>query len=547
VQLDRWGVRLAALAAALVGIVNLISAVQPALPGRLVVLAPLIPLELRFGSRMTSALAGFALLALAGALGRRKRAAWIAAVILLALSALTHLVKGLDIEEASLSLALLGLLLWRRASFHAASDRPSVQQGLKVLALAFAFTLAYGALGFYLLDRHFQVRFGLLDALRQTVVMFAAFYDPGLEPLTGFGRYFAASIYVIGLLTLTFALVMLVRPVLVRDPATPAARARAAALVSRYGDRATARAALFPDKSYFFGPGDVVTPYAVRGAGALVLGDPIGPPEAIPAAVAAFAAFCERRDWTPAVINVFPDHLDAYRQAGYEVVCTGYEAIVSLADFTLAGSQSKPLRNAVTRMERLGYRAEVHLPPHPAELLRALRQVSDAWLTLRHGVEMGFSEGWFDEDYLQEAPLMVVHAPEGQPTAFVNVVSEYQRNERTIDLMRHDPEVANGTMEFLFARLLLWAKEQGVATFSLGVSAVVGVGERPTDPRPEQLLHAIAEAASPFYNFAGLHRFKEKFGPTWEPRYLAYRGAAHLPLALTTLIRVHGGAKLARR
>jgi phosphatidylglycerol lysyltransferase len=96
-------------------------------------------------------------------------------------------------------------------------------------------------------------------------------------------------------------------------------------------------------------------------------------------------------------------------------------------------------------------------------------------------------------------------------------------------------------MEFLFTKMLQWAKEKGYATFSLGLSAIVGVGEKTDDLRVEQALHTIAEYVSRFYNFKGLHNFKEKFHPRWEPRYLIYPGAASLPPVLATLLQVHSG------
>jgi phosphatidylglycerol lysyltransferase len=540
-SLEAWGVRIVALLTAGMGVVNLVSAVIPALSNRVALIENLLPLEVRHGSRMTSALAGFALFLLAGSLWRRKRTGWLLTVILLAVSIVTHLLKGLDFEEASLGLGLLILLLLFRNSFHAYTDRPSLRQGLLVLVSASLFTLIYGAAGFYFLDRHFSIHFSLINAIQQTVVMFTSFYNPGLEPITGFGRYFAFSIYVVGLSTLTYALVMLVRPVLVREPATGPERKRAAEIVEHHGRTALARPALFDDKSYFFSPGGSVIAYGARGRGALALGDPIGPREDAPAAIAGFRDVCARNDWTPAFASVLPDHLEAYRTAGFDTICIGYEAIVALEGFTLDGSENKNARNSVNKLTRLGYRTEVHLPPLEDKLIRELRTISDAWLTMRHGGEMHFADGWFDDAYIRSGPVIVVHAPNGKPTAFANLVNEYQKNEITIDLMRHYPEVEHGTMEFLFAAMLAWAKEQGYETFSLGLSAIVGVGEKPEDPRVEQALHTIAGYVSRFYNFRGLHSFKEKFHPRWEPRYLVYPGPGSLPLVMTTLLRVHSG------
>lgn len=154
---------------------------------------------------------------------------------------------------------------------------------------------------------------------------------------------------------------------------------------------------------------------------------------------------------------------------------------------------------------------------------------------------MHFSDGWFDDNYIRNGPVIVVQDQNENPTAFANLVPEYQKNELTIDLMRHYREVEYGTMEYMFVRILQWAREKGYATFSLGLSSIVGVGEKPDDPRVEQALHTIADYVSRFYNFKGLHRFKEKFHPRWEPRYLAYPGPGNLPLVLATLLRVHTG------
>jgi phosphatidylglycerol lysyltransferase len=535
------GVRFSALMTFLMGMINLFSALQPTPQSRLAIIEPIFPLEVRHGSRITSALAGFALILLAVSLWRRKRTAWILTISLLGISCIADLIKGLEFEEASLAFGILILLLLLRHSFDAISDRPSTRQGLVVLATAFLFTMIYGIAGFYLLDRHFSVHFSIMQAIRQTIVMFTAFYNPGIEPLTGFGRYFAGSIYIIGLGTLSFSLVMLIRPVLVRQPATREEKERAEDIVQQYGRTALARATLFDDKSYFFAGDHTVIAYAARGRSAVVLGDPIGPQEHVAESILAFRDFCTHNDWTPAFVSTLPDYLDDYKAAGFEAVCIGYEAIVSLKEFSLEGSKNKAIRNAVSRMERLGYNTEVFQPPLENDLLRSLRDISDAWLTLHHGGEMHFSDGWFDDDYIRNGPVITVINQEGSLDAFANLVSEYQKNELSIDLMRHYPDIANGMMEFLFVRMLQWAKEQGFATFSLGLSAIIGVGEKPDDPRLEQALHTISEYLSRFYNFKGLHHFKENFHPNWEPRYLVYPGVASLPLVMNTLLKVHSG------
>ena len=300
------------LLTAAMGIVNVMSAVTPSLADRLKLLKEYSPLGVHNGGHLTAALSGFALLLLAISLWRRKRIAWILTVTILAISIPTHLLKGLDYEEAILAALTLILLIFTRRHFQALSDPPSVRAGLLAVLASSVFTLAYGVTGFYLLDRHFKVSFGFWDAIRQTVIMFTSFYDPGLQPITGFGRYFASSIYMVGAVSGAYALFMLFRPVLARLLPSTDERSRAWEIVRAYGKSSLARYTLLDDKLYFFSPGGSLISYVVENRVALVLGDPIGRSEDMEPAIIAFKSFCSHNDWIPAFYQVMPETLETY-------------------------------------------------------------------------------------------------------------------------------------------------------------------------------------------------------------------------------------------
>jgi len=534
-----WNVRILALLVALMGGINVLSALTPGLLQRVQILERYSPLLVRHGGHLTSALSGFALLILSRNLWRRKHLAWGVTLGVLAVSAASHLVKGLDYEEALLAGALGIVLFSQRAHFHAASDRPSIRQGLQMLVGALLFTLAYGVAGFYLLDQHYSVNFGLSAALRQTVVMFVQFYDPGLNPVTGFGRYFAASIYGVGIFTFGFALLMLLRPVLIRPPSDAIQRGRAQKIVENFGHSSLARFVLFEDKNYYFSEGGSVVGYVARGRFGVALGDPIGPPGDISLAISGFRDFCAQNDWQPVFYQVLPDDLADYKMAGFETLCIGHEAIVDLHAFTMDGKEAKDLRTAANRMKREGFYFQLHQPPIAEKLLAELRVISDEWLTVMHGVEKRFSLGWFDDEYIRSCPVAAVHNAEGLIVAFATLQREYQKNEVAIDLMRRREVIPNGVMDFLFGSLFLWYRDQGYDSFNLGLSALSGVGEHPEDPTLERLLHFIYGHVTQFYNFQGLHAYKEKFNPEWEPRYLVYLNQASLPGVWTALMRAH--------
>jgi phosphatidylglycerol lysyltransferase len=446
--LARAGIWATALFTALVGSVNLWSAVTPGLPSRVAWLRSIFPVEVRIGAHVFAALSGFFLLMLAANLLRRKRLAWFLAVGLLIISILSHLVKGLDYEEGLLSLVLLIQLLLLRPVFTAQSDRPSIIQGLRVLVGAMLFTLAYGTLGFWLLDSHYSTPFSLPEAVSQTLAMFFTADNGGLQPTTRFGRHFANSIYVVGTVTLLYAAWMLFRPVIFRGTASAAERQRAQIIVEQYGQSSLARFALLDDKSYYFSPsGQSVIAYVPKGRGAVALGDPIGPERDRTEAILGFREFCARNDWHPAFYQTLPDDGELYRSLGFRVLKIGEEAIVDLQQFTLEGKAGRNLRTAMNKFTKQGYRVQYYPPPISDNLLAELKAISDDWLDSVQGSEKKFSLGWFDPDYLRDCEIAVVENAQGTPIAFANLVPEYQLNEATIDLMRHRSDVERGAMD----------------------------------------------------------------------------------------------------
>jgi len=539
-------VHIVAVLTAAIGVVNVLSAVVPSMKYRLRLLEQYSPFTISTGGHLTSALAGFALLLLSVSLWRRKQLGWILTFAILLISIPTHLLKGLDYEEATLAALLAGLLFYLRPYFHARSDSPSIKQGLLTLLAAFSFTITYGVLGFYLLDRHFKISFGFWVAIRQTVVMFTEFYDPGLQslPITKFGSYFADSIYVVGAVTLSYALIMLLRPVLNRRIATDDERTRAWNIVRAHGRTSIARYTLFDDKHFFFASDNSFISYALENRVALALGDPIGPPDSISDSISSFKLFCVPNDWLPAFYQVLPDHLDIYKSAGFDVLLLGQEAVVDLSKFTLEGSENKTLRNSYNKVVRNGYRYDVVQPPYSPRMLRELNLISNEWLSSRAATEMRFSLGWFDEAYLNTCPILLVRDREGFIEAFANIVPEFQNNEVAVDLMRHRAQVDSGLMDFLFVSLFTWAKEQNYASFNLGLSALSGVGAQVDGPVIERALHYIYQNVNRFYNFRGLHAFKEKFHPVWSPRYLVYSGASNLPAVGVSMLNANLGGSL---
>ena len=99
-------------------------------------------------------------------------------------------------------------------------------------------------------------------------------------------------------------------------------------------------------------------------------------------------------------------------------------------------------------------------------------------------------------------------------------------------------------MDFLFVSMFEKYKTQGYQGFSIGLSALSGVGEVPDSRKLERGLRYLSKHLNHFYNFKGVHNYKKKFHPQWEPRYLVYLNIVELPMIVVSLIRADSGDQL---
>jgi phosphatidylglycerol lysyltransferase len=97
-------------------------------------------------------------------------------------------------------------------------------------------------------------------------------------------------------------------------------------------------------------------------------------------------------------------------------------------------------------------------------------------------------------------------------------------------------------MDYLFVRLMLYGRERGFLRFNLGMAPLAAVGEE-RGARPfERLARVLFRHGEQWYNYQGLRRFKDKFDPTWEPRYMAYPKPWQWPLAVVNVaVLISGG------
>ena len=513
------------------GLVNLYSVAGRALPERAAILLEIFPLVFIHLSHFLALLAGFAFVILSINIYKRKRRAFRIALLLSILSIFFYLTKGLNYEEAILSVILVILLWSSRKIFTVESSVPSLKWGFIRLSAAFAVALTYGIVGFWFLDtREFGINFTIGESIKQTLLFLSLNGDPEIIPRTRHAEWFLDSLNIMTATAVAYAIFAVFRPVVYRYRTLPHERKLAEEITGRYGRSAIDFFKYWPDKTYFFSDSrQCYIAFRVGGGFAMVLGDPVGPEEEIEPLIKRFSEYCANNDWRVAFHQTLPDFLPIYRKLGFRKLKIGDDAVVDLPNFSLNGKEAKKLRHEINSLEKQGIRFARYDPPIALEIMSQLKQISDGWLQIPGRRERAFTLGIFDYQYVRSTPVYAAVDAAGKIWAFMNGIPSFRKGEATIDLMRHPPDAPPGIMDYLFIKLFFAKKEEGYQRFNLGMAPMAGFSEHEEASAEERAVHYFMQQLNFLFSFQGLLHYKAKFATIWEPRYTIYRNALNLP------------------
>lgn len=247
----------------------------------------------------------------------------------------------------------------------------------------------------------------------------------------------------------------------------------------------------------------------------VALRDPAGDVAQPVQALARAARVADRR---PCLYKAGPRMAARARAAGWCALPVAWELHLDPRRFSLDGPALAGLRRKLRRADRAGVAAARITRPD----LDAMAAINADWAA-RHGGERGFSMGRFD-------PLYVLHQRiygatlGGRLIAFATFHA--CAGEWTLDLMRHLPDVPDGTMHALIHAALEDAARAGVPRLSLAAAPVAGFG------LPAPLGGWLARRQD-----GGLDRFKSGFAPARTPLYLCAPDRFSLALAAWEILR----------
>ncbi|HXP96332.1 MAG TPA: bifunctional lysylphosphatidylglycerol flippase/synthetase MprF [Telmatospirillum sp.] len=509
------------------GAVLLWSGATPAVPVRLATLENFLPLPVVEISHLLGSVAGVWLLLLARGLYRRLDGAYWLACGLYAAGIVFSLLKGFDWEEAGLLAIFFGVLVPARHAFYRKASL--IQQRFTFTWAAAVLTIVGASV--WLADFAFKHH-----GYSHQMWWHFAFVSEAPRALR-------ASV-VVAALAVAFMLARLLAPGRTQPGQPDAEQRLCAQAIAQASPSAETQIALLGDKSFLFNPERTAfLMYAISGRSWVALGDPVGPAEAWPDLIWQFREMVDRVAGWPVFYQVSGEALPFYLDLGLSFVKLGEEARVKLDGFSLQGPTRSELRYAHKRAQKDGASFEVITADAVPALLPELREVSDEWLASRHTKEKGFSLGRFDADYLQHFPMALVRR-DGRIVAFANLWQSGEQEEIAVDLMRQRQDSGYGVMDYLFIETMLWSQSQGYRWFSFGVAPLSGMRDNALAPLWNRVGAFLYRHGEDLYNFQGLRRYKEKFLPQWQPRFMASPGGMALPrVAADVAALISGGVK----
>ena len=289
------------------------------------------------------------------------------------------------------------------------------------------------------------------------------------------------------------------------------------------------------DKSVLFSPdGAAAVTFRNEGSVSVASADPVGAEGSWPAAVETWLEHCSRHGLYPAVLSASTRGARVYDEAGLRAFLLGDEAIIDVEGFSLRGRAMRPVRQAVTRVERAGYTTQVrrHEELSDAELAE-IERMSDAWRG--NESERGFSMALnrLGDRSDGRCAVITAHDATGAIRGLLSFVPWGSRG-LSLDLMRRDRSGENGLNEFMVAHLVDAAPALGIRRISLNFAVFRNVfaeadtvGAGPITRLSDKAL----SFASRFWQLETLYRSNDKYRPEWVPRYLCYDPELTVPRA----------------
>jgi len=218
--------------------------------------------------------------------------------------------------------------------------------------------------------------------------------------------------------------------------------------------------------------------------------------------------------------------------AGFASVPMGQDALVPLKSFDLLLSPYKDVRYAFNKLARDGITISIISfneldDKNEIAVTSFLRTIYNDTT----GVKARFSLNYWPVD--RGIPGYVCIAKYNDSIQALMTFLPYQTG-LLLDILARSPEAKPGVMDGLMASTLMHFKEKNYQEVNLGVAFT-------SDEKNNRIVKRFVSLLPVKYSFSGITKFKQKFYPQWQSRYIAIPGMDTVPTVARALSRIFLG------
>jgi lysylphosphatidylglycerol synthetase-like protein (DUF2156 family) len=218
--------------------------------------------------------------------------------------------------------------------------------------------------------------------------------------------------------------------------------------------------------------------------------------------------------------------------AGFVSVPMGQDALVRLSTFDLSLPQFKDVRYAYNKLVR----DEVTVKIIPfGQLDENVEKEIDIFLHSIHedktGLTARFSLSYWRVQHHIAGFVAVAYSPTG-----IDALMSFlpYNGGLLLDMLVRNPISKPGVTDGLMASALLYFKEKKYTEVNLGVAFT-------NDEKNNRIVKRFVSLLPVKYSFSGITKFKQKFYPEWQPRFISIPGVDTAPIVARTLSHIFLG------
>lgn len=289
-----------------------------------------------------------------------------------------------------------------------------------------------------------------------------------------------------------------------------------------------------PNLQRFESQGDILY-YQQKESLKIVLGDPILKNEQNIQSLKEFIDTSHKEGQIVALFQTTHITASKLKEIGLINFLLGYEAIVDLKTFEIIGPNQSDLRYARNKLYRENVKIEyIKFADIDSSQLKIFEVLKKVWARDKGNGELGFSSNLWPLNPEIDGWLVLA---KDENFGYVGACTflPFGKKSLVLDFMIQSPFARPQFMDGLLTASILQFKEMEYEKISLGLAPVDLLTKN-------KLINTVTKSIQHLqkntYKYEGLRKFKQKFNPKWEERYLIVEGLETLPLVLQFLANI---------